>query len=369
MIIGQYQPVVGGAERQAAKLAKKLLHHNVKVDVLTIHRRGQKITENIDGVHVIRVAKPSFGILKIYLAMLATFFYILKNKARYSCIHIHSASYLAFAAVIAAKLARLPVIIKTVSSAPRFDLVKLESEFFLGRLYARQIVAHAARFIAISPQIATDMRHYGITEQRIITIPNGVEPTCLETPQKKDPTVLGLIVIARLTELKNISFILDVVSNLTCPYTLAIYGEGPQRIELESMISEKALKNVRLMGNVPEQAVYEALAASDIFLLSSTVEGLSNALLEAMSIGVVPIVTNIAPNCYALGDRLSATCCLPLEKSIWLQKLLYYYQNPEARKLTGSLVREKSKEFSLDGVAKRYIALYETLVREVAGHA
>ena len=74
-------------------------------------------------------------------------------------------------------------------------------------------------------------------------------------------------------------------------YQLYIYGEGGLRQSLLSLVSELGLKHsVFLPGNIME--IHSKMAEAEIFVLSSDYEGLSNALLEAMTIGLPCISTD-----------------------------------------------------------------------------
>jgi glycosyltransferase involved in cell wall biosynthesis len=68
-------------------------------------------------------------------------------------------------------------------------------------------------------------------------------------------------------------------------FTLEIYGEGPDKQKIENMIIEKGLeKNAFLKGAV--KTVHESIKDAMIFVLPSEYEGLSNALIESMIMGL-----------------------------------------------------------------------------------
>ena len=72
---------------------------------------------------------------------------------------------------------------------------------------------------------------------------------------------------------------------------LTIYGSGPLEAELkEYILSCKAEKNVVLAGRCSNMA--DALLENDLFVLSSDYEGMPNALLEAMALGMPCISTD-----------------------------------------------------------------------------
>ena len=79
---------------------------------------------------------------------------------------------------------------------------------------------------------------------------------------------------------------------------LLFAGEGPLREGLEALAGDGAV--LRLAGFQSE--VRRVLAAADFFVLPSRNEGLSFALLEAMSYGLPPVVSNAPGNPEAVGD-------------------------------------------------------------------
>lgn len=76
-------------------------------------------------------------------------------------------------------------------------------------------------------------------------------------------------------------------------YKLVIYGEGPRRQELEALISELDMEqNILLPGNI--SGIHEHLKSAEIFVLSSDYEGMPNALIEAMCLGLASISTKVS---------------------------------------------------------------------------
>ena len=76
-------------------------------------------------------------------------------------------------------------------------------------------------------------------------------------------------------------------------YQLIIYGEGPKRNDLEQLISELKLEgNVQLPGNTTK--LHDCIKAAGMFVLSSDYEGMPNALIEAMCLGLPVISTKVS---------------------------------------------------------------------------
>lgn len=76
-------------------------------------------------------------------------------------------------------------------------------------------------------------------------------------------------------------------------WTLEIYGEGPLRQDLESQVHRLSLKGKVLLPSTSNH-IWDCIRSARIFVLSSIAEGMSNALIEAMCLGLPVISTNVA---------------------------------------------------------------------------
>ena len=105
-----------------------------------------------------------------------------------------------------------------------------------------------------------------------------------------------IVTLGRLSKQKNHLLLIRSFSEIVHKYPFAelhIYGDGEMRDELSMAIKDLELDSkVFLMGNTKN--VYEVLAKADIFVLSSDYEGMPNALIEAMSVGV-PCISSDCP--------------------------------------------------------------------------
>ena len=75
-------------------------------------------------------------------------------------------------------------------------------------------------------------------------------------------------------------------------YTLTVYGEGELRETLQERIASLGLeKRIFLPGVIPDVA--DKIEKASLFLLTSYSEGISNALIEAMALGLPVIATDV----------------------------------------------------------------------------
>lgn len=105
------------------------------------------------------------------------------------------------------------------------------------------------------------------------------------------------ITACRLNRQKNIKMLVDafVQVHVNHPdYVLEIYGDGELRNSIEEQIRENnAELFIKLMGYTTQ--IHEIMADSTGFVMSSDYEGLSNAMLEALCVGIPCICTDCPP--------------------------------------------------------------------------
>ena len=126
---------------------------------------------------------------------------------------------------------------------------------------------------------------------KAVVIPNPVKAISF------DDIVINNLLIStagRLNPQKNHPMLIeaiDIIKKVVPDIRCEIYGEGPERSRLEKLVCDKGLKeNVFLPGNKGDVLKY--IASSYFFVLTSNFEGMSNSLLEAMTLGKVCITTD-----------------------------------------------------------------------------
>lgn len=115
---------------------------------------------------------------------------------------------------------------------------------------------------------------------------------------------IDIIFVGRLVEVKRPVTLIEIVKEVHDKYPnvkMKILGDGPLRMDIEALISKKNLtNNIQLLGK--KKNVMKFFCNAKIFLLVSEVEGMSIALLEAMTAGVIPVVSDVGE----LGDIVIA---------------------------------------------------------------
>ncbi len=130
-------------------------------------------------------------------------------------------------------------------------------------------------------------------QSKSIIIPNPINDIYLVdryTGKRKDE----IVTVGRLTEQKNHYLLIDSFKEIHDEYPslkLKIIGDGNLKNDLINYTKNKKLENsVFFKGNV--ENVKDEIYKSKIFVLSSDYEGMPNALMEAMALGIPCISTN-----------------------------------------------------------------------------
>lgn len=132
-----------------------------------------------------------------------------------------------------------------------------------------------------------------IKDSRVIHNPVYIDINKYKVPNKFDNRIVS---VGRLSNQKNYQMLIEAFNIIKDDFhqcNLEIYGEGPLRDELDSLIKKYGLSDrVFLMGAFPD--VLERIYGSRLFVMSSKYEGMPNALMEAMSMGI-PVISTDCP--------------------------------------------------------------------------
>lgn len=183
----------------------------------------------------------------------------------------------------------------------------------------------------------------------IIPNPISVEAYAKSEKQKK------IVSVGSLKPQKNQKLLIDAFASIASEfpeYQLVIYGEGDLRKELEKQIVDLNLQG-RILLPGGKRNVHECISDAELFVLSSDYEGLSNALLEALMMGLPCVSTNVAGAdeyidgsngmITPVGDResLSAAMKMMLTDSVY-------------RKQCGEYAMQKASDFDTRSVLKKW---------------
>lgn len=113
-------------------------------------------------------------------------------------------------------------------------------------------------------------------------------------PKKREQIIVSA---GRLHEQKNFSLLIDAFAKISSDfpnYKLIIYGNGALREKLQAQIHDNQL-DTRICLMAACNDLWERIHNASLFVLSSDYEGMPNALMEAMALGIPSISTDCRP--------------------------------------------------------------------------
>ena len=145
---------------------------------------------------------------------------------------------------------------------------------------------------------------------------------------------------------------------------LWIVGDGPLRGQLEALSREMGLQlGVRFWGLRGD--VSNLMNAADAFVMSSSWEGLPNALIEAQACGLPAVVTDVGGNAEVVIHEETGFIVPPQNPDALAEAMLRLMHLPEqTRNQMGMLARQRvEQQFSLDSVVTLWENLYYELLQ------
>ena len=235
----------------------------------------------------------------------------------------------------------------------------------------RLIVRAASATICVSEAELDHVRSVLGDHDKLVLIPNGVDSTPIDESERDSARAeLGLspadvagVVLAGLDSHKEplvaARAALDAAQDATS-LVLMFAGDGPLRSELLDLADSSP--PIRVLGH--QSDAHRVLAAADFFVLPSRREGLSFALLEAMSRGLPPVVSDDPANTEAVGD---AGVVVPAgDVAGFAAAMRRLASDAAARQELGTRARDRiATRFSADEMARRTGDVYESVL---AGH-
>ena len=258
----------GGAEFHVLNLIREL--HEKGHDITLASSGGHLERELPDGVKVVHLPLWRKNPLVILYCALR-----LAGLGRFDVIHAHS-RVPAWAAWIAARL-----------TGSRWLMT---AHAFYSHNPGLLPFKHADGVICVSEAVRNDLKDY--LPQNVITIPNGITPPkfrhrCSERNH--------LLFVGRLTRLKGLDVALRALAELKdYDWRLDVLGEGPQHAELDELAESLGIgERVRFHGAVSNDDAEEFMAFSSCLLFPSHSEGMGLVVLEALSIGLPVIASDL----------------------------------------------------------------------------
>ncbi|MBW7881853.1 MAG: glycosyltransferase family 4 protein [Caldilineaceae bacterium] len=367
MVVPKYPyPVVGGLERQAHELSKALSGLGIEVWALShLFDGSQLASEVVEGIWVRRIPWSDRKAFRFARAPFDLMWTLWRYRRSYEIVHLHQFSWFSIYVTLAAKLLGKQVMMKLSTVGTR-SLPGLAASRLGGIKLA--IFRMTDVVIAMSRQSLDELCDIHFPPGRILMTPNGI-PVGPHDVRMEDaaerPALCRVVFVGRLNPEKRVEDLLNawkaVVAGCSRPTSLELWGGGPLEPGLRALCTQLGIADtVVFRGHV--DAVRDHLRDMQIFVLTSSREGNSNAVLEAMAAGLPVISTRVGGTPMLVGPAGADWLVEPGDVSGLGKCLLKLIEDDTTRRQVGQAMRERIvAHFDMRRVAGTYAAAYGLL--------
>jgi glycosyltransferase involved in cell wall biosynthesis len=272
-----------------------------------------------------------------------------------------------------------PYVLQARGSLPKIMQVqRLKSLFDIA--WGNDLLRSASRAIALNQREVDLYVQMGVEEDRIETIPNGVDLSLFENlPEKgtfrkmygigEDEEII--LFLGRLNPIKGADLLIDAFSMVLSEWStarLVIVGpDGGQLPALEQQIHALGLgKKILVTGPLFENpAKIAAYLDADIYVLPSMYETFPNSVLEANACGTPAIITDRCGSAEIFNGKSGYV--VGYDRTELRDAILDLLRNPDIRKAFGKAGREMVfAGFGWDRIVAKVEKLYENVLAEDA---
>ncbi len=378
MFCPQFRPVVGGAERQAEKLAIALVAAGCRVTIVTprIDPASADIEES-GGVRIERFPLtdlsrrfpiPGIAIVNIPAILWQVARSVSVRLKGHDVLHCHLASLQTAGAALAVRVSGIPVLCKAAVAGQRSDLGEIEKGGITGHSVAWLVRVLIGNWIATTEDVSQALVRAGVNPKQILRIPNGVDLSDSFAQHASGKSVRRFLYLGRLStnSQRDVPTLIRAFDRLAVKHSdveLALVGRGDLFQETFALANACEARDRIQMPGLDEPNKW--LSWADCFVLPSRIEGLSNALLEAMAAGLPCIANDIPPNREVL-ENGEAGVLVPVGDDEKLAAAMERMASDAAHADTmrAAALNRVGSHYGIKTVATRYMALYEELIRE-----
>ncbi len=349
-----------GAEKQLTLLARGLPRDRFAPHVIALTRGGpyQQVLEEA-GIPVTVIGKRWKADIGAYFRLKKTL-----HQLRPQLIHTWLFAASTYTRMALGKRPPCPVIV----SERCVDSWKSPWQLRMDRW----LMPRTACLVGNSASVAGFYQQQGLPADRLRVIPNGVETpsaaamtgAAVRQHLRLPPDAFLAGYVGRLAVQKRVNdlvWAVETLRQIRPQFHLVLIGHGPERDRLERFAESIGCRdNVHFLGHREDAAAW--LPGFDAFCLASSFEGMSNSLMEAMSLGL-PVVASDIPANRELVTHEQTGLLVKLGDGVgFMQFFRRLMDEPDLGPRLGAAAKQHMQEhFSVAKMVERYTELYESL--------
>ena len=376
MLNYEYPPLGGGASNATYYLLKEFSQiDDITIDLITSSATNEFEEEKLnDSIHIYKLplSKKSLHYwtqreIISYSRQAYKYIKKLKKQGRYDLIH-------AFFGIPCGAIAyRFRKEIPYIVSLRGSDVPGFNERFSFQYIFLKPIIKRVWKSAVAVIANSQGLKELALETDRnakIGVIYNGVNVEDFSPRNERENGDIIILSVARLIKRKGIDDLIRAVPAIVKAHKnikLIIIGEGNIENELKALAQKlKVSKYIDFLGYVPPNEISNYYSSSDIFVLPSKNEGMSNTVLEAMASGL-PIVTTDTGGTQELIDENGII--IPSEEPDAISKaVLNLINNDKLRENMGMKSRKIAESMSWKNVAQNYFEMHKEIINKGDQH-
>lgn len=332
---------VGGISNQILQLLPSYEKiRNLKLSIVTKYSEYKPVSNRLKTYEIHKFTKYIPDTLYF---LIKSFFKIIKlhKKEPIDVLNVHTYSNIIISPLIIRFIFKIPILMKIPidfkSHLRKIYLLqqhKIRSKminYSWFKFFKKFIIKKINFLRPINKKMYKDLIDLQIPKNRILKLPNGINSKIFIGLQKNKHNYTNLGYVGRLTEFKNLKFLLDVFKLYLTKYPsdkLFIYGKGSEEDFILKFVNENNLiNNIILCGF--EKDKLKIYSNIDVLIDPALAQGISNAILEAMCTKTFVIASNVYGNRDLIENGITGLLFNQYSKDSLLKQLLYYKENKD----------------------------------------
>ena len=374
MLNYEYPPLGGGAGNATAALLRQFARDpGLSVDLITssaAEARLERPFANV-AIHFLDIGKRGGLHYQTERDLLAFAWLCWRRMRRLTAARPYALCHAFFGIPCGpvARASRLPYIISLRGSDVPFYNERFRHA---DRLLFRRLSAglwRDARHVVANSRGLRELALRTAPGRRIEVIPNGVDTAVFRPGPRRRQGGLRVLCVARLIRRKGVEHLIAAAARLgdVPGLRVTIVGTGDREGPLRVLAREAGLAGrVTFTGRVPHGDLPDCYRDSDVFVMPSLNEGMSNTALEAMACGLPVLMTDTGGTTELLHDGANGFLIAKRSPEDIAAKLCRYAARPELIAEHGARSRSIAEGMGWDHVAAAYRRLYEQTAARTA---
>jgi len=356
---------IGGTERQAVELLKRLDPERYDVRLAVIRNEGPFYSEIESRFPDV----PEFPLTSFYNANAIRQLIRLRRlmkRERIDILHTHDF----YSGLIGAAAARLAGV-RVVAAQRHLKL----SDRRVHQAGMRVIHRLAHRILVNSEAIRERiLKDDHSLQEKIVIVRNGVHQAPVSRAQARevlsrelgtDEAAKLIGIAARLQPVKGHRFFLEAAASVLREQPDAhfvLVGDGPLRPVIEKHATNLGIADrVHLLGDRTDVA--QLISAFDLLVLSSLHEGLPNAVMEAMAARVPVVATAVGGTKELISDGETGYLAAPGDSTALADRILFALRDPNSANVVEASSARIANTFGMDRMVESVGRLYDELMK------